>query len=167
MFWNISSVCNLLYLLIGLQWNTLDSKSNQDATGFLQHQVDKENSIELSFNYCTSLIHIQVSVIIYIVPHIPFYSTLSCVQSLETKRKEKKNKYWLKLFCQVIIQIFRLLTGSHSIAYGHFFFNFVPSRNEFDIPITLIWNSYLKLRDKVSGRLMDCIHVCITLFCWI
>jgi len=39
-FWNISLVykfCNLLYLLIGLQRNTIFSKSNQRATAFLQH----------------------------------------------------------------------------------------------------------------------------------
>jgi len=39
-FWNISLVykfCNLLYLLIGLQRNTLYSRSNQRATQFLQH----------------------------------------------------------------------------------------------------------------------------------
>jgi len=38
-FWSISLVykfCNSLYLLIGLQRNTLYSKSNQCATAFLQ-----------------------------------------------------------------------------------------------------------------------------------
>ena len=38
-FWNISLVCNLLYLLIGLQRKTPYSKSNQLATGFLRHLV--------------------------------------------------------------------------------------------------------------------------------
>jgi len=33
----IYKFCNLLYLLIGLQWNTLYSKSNQRATQFIQH----------------------------------------------------------------------------------------------------------------------------------
>jgi len=38
-FWNSSLVyklCNLLYSLIGLQWDTPYSKSNQRATGFLR-----------------------------------------------------------------------------------------------------------------------------------
>jgi len=39
-FWNIFlayKFCNSLYLLIGLQRNTLYSKSNQRATAFLRH----------------------------------------------------------------------------------------------------------------------------------
>jgi len=48
--------------------------------------------MEFLFNYCPLLIYILVFVTVYKVQCIPFYPTLLHIQSLETERKEKKNK---------------------------------------------------------------------------
>jgi len=62
--------------------------------------VDKENSIESSFNFCTLLIHLSLFTSICKVPCAPLHPTLLLVWSLEKKRKEKgkKDKYWLSHF---------------------------------------------------------------------
>ena len=69
----------------------------------LQVQVDKENLLEFSFNYCTLLIHFPLFTAICKVPHIPFYLAILHIWSLETKRKEKekKYKYWLSHFAKL------------------------------------------------------------------
>jgi len=50
-FLNLSlvyKICNSLYLLIGLQRNTLYSKSNQRATPFLRHYGPSEKSSKVA-----------------------------------------------------------------------------------------------------------------------
>ena len=89
--------------------------------------VDKENSLEFPFDYCTLLIHFPLFITIYKVPYIPFHPTALHVWSSEANKNKNKNKININLailpsYDTIPLSRFLILRILHNLSYGSWIF---------------------------------------------